>query len=310
MFRRAEQNAAAARAASRFIPKFIGIVAAESIFSAKILLLHPYGRQSRGVYGEAALADHGCIRSSERPVSGSVKILPAFIADIQAGRLFQFEGFRVYVGVLRQDSLFMAGNQNRREETFCIIMQRLPAAEIIDARPADDRPAVIQLPDHGSHAAAAVSPPVLDSVLHGLGLQELGGIDKAVQRGGIQVSLREIGGDPSVGGSISLMLLHHIGKYIPVFREGERFNRLHAGEGLEAEFRHIAELVVPVVRKRFQAVPDIPVMHVAAGGILRFVQASSARRAGRPVEGHRILHLKHLRHYVLIHLDVIRYLTL
>lgn len=88
------------------------------------------------------------------------------------------KGLGIDVRVLRQDALLMAGDEHRGKEALCVVVQSLPSAEIVDARPACHRPAVVELPDHRTHAAAAIAPPVLHAVLHGLRLQKLRGVDK------------------------------------------------------------------------------------------------------------------------------------
>ena len=102
------------------------------------------------------------------------------------------------------------------------------------------------------------------------------------------------------------MLLHNIGKNIPVFRKGKALNRRHTGERLEPEFADVTEEMIPVVCKRLQAVPYLPVMTVSPVLIPGHIKAPAGRGAGRPIEGVRILLLHNLRQDILIQFDIIR----
>ena len=75
------------------------------------------------------------------------------------------------------------------------------------------------------------------------------------------------------------MLLHHIGEYVPILGRGKAFDGFHAGEGLEAKFRDIPELMVAVVGEGEKTVPDHPVVDVASGGILGIGKAAAAYAA-------------------------------
>ena len=216
----------------------------------------------------------------------------------------------VDVGVLGEHALLLAGDQHRGEEALLIVVQRLPPPVVVDAGPADHRPAVVELPHDGAHAAPAMPSPVLHAVLHGLGLQQLGGVDEGVEGGGIEVGLGQVFGDAPVGGGVALVLLHDVGEGVAVLRLGEALDGVHAGEGLEAELRGVAEQELPVLGEGLQAVPHVPVVHVAALGVLGLVEAAAAGGAGGPVEGVRVLPLHDLRQDVLVHLDVVRHLLL
>ena len=80
---------------------------------------------------------------------------------------------------------------------------------------------------------------------------------------------------------------------------------LQTREGLKTELTGIAEKVFAVIRKRFFSVPYVPVMAVAAVGVLRVVKAAAAGRRSGPVEGLRILHLQDLGDDVFIHLNIV-----
>ena len=151
---------------------------------------------------------------------------------------------------------------------------------------------------------------MLHTVLHGLGLQQLGSVDQRAEIVRIEIHLGEVEGDTAVGGGVALVLFHHIGKDVALLRQGEALHRLQAGEGLEAELGHIAEIVAAIVCKGLEPVPDLPVMHVAPVRVPWLVKAAAAGRAGRPVKGLRVLTAQDLREEVLIHLDIIGDLAL
>ena len=66
---------------------------------------------------------------------------------------------------------------------------------------------------------------MFDAVTNRLGLQKLRGVDQRIEIIRIQEELLHVIHDLAVGGSISLMLLHHIGKDIPVLRNRKRLHR-------------------------------------------------------------------------------------
>ena len=103
-------------------------------------------------------------------------------------------------------------------------MQRLPSSAVVNGGPAGYRPAVIELPDHGSHASAAVSAEVLHSVADGFRLEKLGGIKGGVKIIGVQESLFHVIHDFPICRFVALMFFHNIGKNIPVLRLGKGFH--------------------------------------------------------------------------------------
>ena len=126
-------------------------------------------------------------------------------------------------------------------------MQRLQPAFIIDTRPGYHRPAVIELPVYGSHAAAAVAPEMLHPITDGIRLQQLGGINEGVKAGRIFISLLHVPHNFTVGAVLALMLLANIGKCIIILRIiGKGFYRLQGRERLEAKLGGIPEEVLPV----------------------------------------------------------------
>ena len=248
-----------------------------------------YGIEPHGVHcghGDfhlAAVAQNLGAVIAQLPLHGDRLRLHRLVGDVQVDALYgvgvQVTALAVRVRVI-QEALLFAGEQHRRKETLFIVVQRLPAAEVVDRRPRSNRPAVVQLPHDRAHALSAVTTPVLYAVLHRLGAQKLRGIQqraKALRR--VTVRLAEICHDLAVRRVIALMLLHNIGENISVFRLREGFDRFQRRERLEAELGNIAEVVVAVVRKRQAAVPNIPVVHVAARLVGRVVEVAAGGRA-------------------------------
>ena len=184
-------------------------------------------------------------------------------------------------------------------------MQRLPATVVVDARPRRDRPDVVQLPDNRAHAAPAVAPPVLHAVANCLRLHQLGGIQQVVEAVRIAERLREVGENLAVCRLIALVALHYAAEDIAVVRQGELLDRFQAREGLKAEFRRIAEEKLAVLREGLFAVPDVPIVVVAAVFVVRGVEiAAGGRRRGPPVRLRRGF-LHYCGQNVLEHLHIV-----
>src|SRR5690606_15067650 len=112
----------------------------------------------------------------------------------------------------------------------------------------------------------------------------------------------------SISGRVPLMLFHHIREHVAVARFGKSLYRFYGRKRLEAELRHIAELMVAVVGKRKASVPYLPVMNVAPVWIVWLIEASSRRRACRPVESIGVFLLQYLREDILVHLYIVGFL--
>ena len=215
----------------------------------------------------------------------------------------------VHVGFLGEPALLLAGNQYRRKKPFCVIVERLPPSAIINGGPGNDRPAVVQLPVDCPHAAPPVSPEMLHPIADGICLQKLGGVQDILEAGGITVGLLEIIHDLSVCAVIPLVLFHDIGKNIPVPGiVGKGLDGLFAREGLKAELRRIAEIVLPVLGKGLVSVPHFPVMHISPVRIVGVVEGPAGGRARRPVKGLRIMDFQDSGNDPLIHQEIIPHL--
>ena len=229
---------------------------------------------------------HDCaVRRAQRPNDFARHVPQRLVADVQAEALFQrrrviFVDFRI----LAQLALLLGGNHHWGKEALRRVVQRFPAAVVVDARPRRDRPNVVQLPDNRAHAAPAVAPPMLHAVANCLRLHQLGGIQQVVEAVWIAERLREVGENLAVRRLIALVALHYATEDVAVIRQGELLDRFQAREGLKAEFRRITEEELAVLREGLFAVPDVPIVVVAAVFVVRGVEiAAGGRRRGPPV---------------------------
>src|SRR6266568_6294133 len=159
----------------------------------------------------------------------------------------------------------MRRDEDGRVETAGVVLQRLPAAVVIDARPRRDRPAVVQLPEDGAHGFGAAAAEVLCANLYSFGLQDLADIKKAGEVFGLGIILEQIVMDDRVAFVVLLMGEHHGREDIRAIGWlGERLNCLHLWERLKPIFSDEAFVMRFVSRKRNATVPHIPDMGIAA----------------------------------------------
>ena len=146
---------------------------------------------------------------------------------------------------------------------------------------------------------------MLDAVLDGVGLQKLGGVDQVFEGRGIEVVVREIPENLAVAALALLMVLHHPGEAVHVCFLAEGADGLHGGEALKAVLGAEAEVLLPVGGEGDAAVPDLPVVGVALGRVVRIVEAAAGGGAGGPVEGVRRVALTQLRQQVAVEPGVV-----
>ena len=108
-----------------------------------------------------------------------------------------------------------------------------------------------------------MAAPVFYAAAYGVCLQKLRKVQQIAEILRQTVILRQIGQNFAVGRFVALMAFHHGGEDVAVARLGKGFNGRPTGEGLKAEFRHIAIQMVSVGGKRLFTVPYIPIMYVA-----------------------------------------------
>ena len=187
-------------------------------------------------------------------------------------------------------------DRGRGEEVPCPVLQGLPPAQGIDARPAGHRPAVIHLPVNRAHAPAAVPPPVFHARAHRLRLQPLARVGQLLHGEGIAQRLAQVIQRRRVAAAALLVAFHHPGEGIHLpFLMHNGLQRIHAGERLEAELRAEPRIPLREIRERPPPVPHRPVVHVAPVQAVRVVKPAAGGRRGRPVEHVR----RFLRAYVL-----------
>ena len=128
-------------------------------------------------------------------------------------------------------------------------MQGLPVPVIVQAGPTGHGPDVVELPYHGAHAGSPEPPEMLHPIADGLGLEQLGAVEQLVEIPGIEVGLGQVVQNLAVGRGVPLVQLHDPGIHVPVLGFREPADGLQGREGLEAELRQEAVVVLPVSRK-------------------------------------------------------------
>ena len=185
------------------------------------------------------------------------------------------------------------------------VVQCFVAPEAVHAGPGGHRPAVVELPVGRAHAVPPLTAEVFHAVFDGVRLQQLGRVHQILKGGRIQVIVRQIPQDLPVAAPALLMVLHDAGEAVQVFLPGECADGLHGGEALEAILGAEAEAFLPVGGEGDAAVPDLPVVGVALGGVVRVVKTAAGGGTGRPVVGVRRISLAQLRQQMAVQAGVI-----
>ena len=136
----------------------------------------------------------------------------------------------VIVNLCTQFFLLTGSSHETGIEPFCSVMQRFPAAIVIDAGPGSHRPAVIKLPVDGTHAPAPVPSPVLHAVLNRLQLENLGNIGNTLHILRILIVAGNIGEDLGICKAVLLMRFHDLAEDVLVLRKAETIQCLLSGE--------------------------------------------------------------------------------
>ena len=165
------------------------------------------------------------------------------------------------------------------EETARHVVQQLPAAAVVEARPACDRPGVVELPDERAHAMRLEAAPVVDRGFDGEALLDLAQPDEVLETVGEPEVAEHRLGDAGVAPGVLLMALDHRACDVEIGLVGEGADDVHRRVGLEAELRTEPRLDVAVVLEVAALVPDRPEVHVAAGVVVPRVP--EAHRSGR-----------------------------
>ena len=191
--------------------------------------------------------------------------------------------------------------QHRRERALDRVVAGLAEAVVVEQRPAEHGPAVVELPDERARAVGRAAAEVLDAELERLGLGDHREVDELVEvvgdarhrleehvdlvlRGvlGVVVHRRAVvlelvGGDPApqrlaVGRGEHAELADEAARVLRVVPEGDRLGR-------RGVVHRVAEAPARL------AVPDLPVVRVA---LLARVVVVAAERRARPVGRVRI----------------------
>ncbi|OPZ05620.1 MAG: hypothetical protein BWZ10_03026 [candidate division BRC1 bacterium ADurb.BinA364] len=199
-----------------------------------------------------------------------------------------------------------AADELRREEAPGHVVQRLPAARIIDRSPTGHGPAIVDLPIQRAHAARHVAPPVLDSVLHRHALLNLREPERGFEIARQPEPAEHVVHDLGVADAAALVMLHHETGDIAVARLGEGSDRFRLGEGLKAEFAAKAMERCAVPFEGLVAVPYGPQVRVAPVRIgVVFAVAQRRMGAGGPIGPDGIEFLDDLRNQVVEQLFVV-----
>ncbi len=134
-------------------------------------------------------------------------------------------------------------------------MLRFPVLVIIDARPRNYGPVVIDLPVKGAHAIRPSAAIGFHGFLHAVALHDKADIDEIFEVFRRMIIHFHVFFDRLVADTAFLMRFHHIGVDIEIFFFGKRANGLHFGKGLESEF---AGKAGQPVRHRFERHASVP----------------------------------------------------
>ena len=156
----------------------------------------------------------------------------------------------------------------------------LPAARMVEQRPARARPRVVELPDQRAHAVRLERAPPLDRRAKRLGLLHLAEPDEAPEVVREAVGAHHRRRDALVAARVLLVRVHHAGGDIALGGVREARDLGQGREGLEAELRAKARPHLAVAREGRVLVPDRPVMHVA-----RAVLVPGVAEVERPLGG-------------------------
>ena len=161
------------------------------------------------------------------------------------------------------------------------MVQRLPAAAVVDGGPGTDRPGVVELPDQRAHAMGPETAPVGDGGLDGEALLDLAQPDEILEPLGPAEVAEHGGGDALVAALVLLVALEDRGGDVPVPGLGEAADDLEGRVGLEAELRAEPGRDVPVVIEIPVLVPDRPEVHVARAVVVPGIAEGQRPRRGR-----------------------------
>ena len=131
------------------------------------------------------------------------------------------------------------------EGTLRLILKTLPHAVVVDARPRDGRPSIIELPVEATHAVGSgcsLSPYAKGNTSP---LHHLREIDEVLEVSGLGIVLTDVVKDHIIADATLLMSLHHCTLQIVVFGQGEALDTREHREGLHPKLAHEARHAFP-----------------------------------------------------------------
>src|SRR5437773_154134 len=165
-------------------------------------------------------------------------------------------------------------------ESARVVMQRLPAAEIIDARPGGHRPAVVNLPVKRTHIAWPDAPQMFGANLDPFSLHDLTDIKKRCKVFWGWVFAQQVFANQLVTARMLLMEQHHGRINLAFIWQRKRIDGLDFGKRLKTVFTHEPRELFFVSGKWQSRMPDAPVMRIADALRLGISFQVRTRRAG------------------------------
>ena len=169
-------------------------------------------------------------------------------------------------------------HQHRSKSPSGLILHGFPVTVIVDGRPGNHRPAIIQLPRQTPHTIRAIPPMRFHAMTHALPLQDKSHIHQVLKL----LRYRIIEGHRLFYQGISdgtlLMCVHHRRFQLIVFRRSKRTDGFHFREGLKPIFAHKPGNFRIQALERFLAIPGTPVVAVGYLPAFRSSPISLIRR--------------------------------
>ena len=162
-----------------------------------------------------------------------------------------------------------------------LVLQPLPRAPVVDPRPRDRRPSIIELPVETAHTARGGGTLRLDAEGDATPLHHLRGVDEVLEVARLGVLLADVVEDDVVAYAALLMAAHHGALEVVVLLAGEAADTGGHGEGLYAELTHEARHPLPQDLEGLAPVPHTPVVTLAEAEARG---ASPVRRVGAALD--------------------------
>src|SRR5208337_652987 len=176
-------------------------------------------------------------------------------------------------------------DEQRAIEAARVILQGLPASEIVNAGPRSYRPTIVKLPKDGAHGARASAAQMLRADLDAFGLQHLAGVKERGEIARLGIILEHVIVNDGIAFGVFLMGEHDGSEDAgAILGLSEGFNGAHFREGLKAVLGHEAGEVLLIFGEGNAAMPDAPIVEIAgleAGGSFLVIGAGRTGPVGR-----------------------------